>query len=202
MSEEKLYEFRRRWLPVYLVLLIALALVTVHLVVMYLFTRNTNYANLAVLSSLAAYFLYNGFQRLRRIKLTQSRILELVRCSQCGYSEERSHSAGDYVFKVKGVCPRCGGEMRVVAIYSVKLERGGGEQRAQRKSTSLTILMKKAGLNTARAHGGVERRSTIAMVPRTLLGGWCKPIRRGPVEGLAPAPETRVEAEKLLARPP
>ncbi|RLE99569.1 MAG: hypothetical protein DRJ57_02155 [Thermoprotei archaeon] len=124
MSEEKLYEFRRRWLPVYLVLLIALALVTVHLVAMYFFTGNTNYANLAVLSCLAAYFFYSGFQRLRRIRLTRRRVVELVKCTECGYSEERGHTAGDYVFKVKGRCPRCGAEMRVVAIYSVKLEEG------------------------------------------------------------------------------
>ncbi|HDD34208.1 MAG TPA: hypothetical protein ENG30_03550 [Thermofilaceae archaeon] len=122
MSEERLYEFKRQWLPVYFILLIALLLVAVHFVILYAVTGTNSYANMAVVSGLGAYFFYNGFQRLRAIRVVRRRVLELVKCRDCGYSEEREYSAGDYVFMRKGECPRCGGTMIVAGIYSVEIE--------------------------------------------------------------------------------
>ena len=122
MSEEKLYEYKRTWLPIYLVLLVALALVSIHFLIMYFATRNGSYANLALLAALGAYLFFTGFQRLNRIKITRSRVIETVRCESCDYLEERGYEAGDYVFGEKGVCPRCGGKLTITAIYSVREE--------------------------------------------------------------------------------
>ncbi len=47
---------------------------------------------------------------------------ELVKCRKCGYEIERDYEPGDFISLVKGKCPKCGGELIVKAIYSVKLE--------------------------------------------------------------------------------
>jgi hypothetical protein len=120
VSFEKLAEMKARWLPVYLVLLIAVALLAAHFVIMYFLTGNAGYANLALLSAFAIYFLYTGLDRLRKLKITRTRLVEVVSCDACGFREERDFEAGDYVFKPKGACPKCGGPLAVTAVYSLK----------------------------------------------------------------------------------
>lgn len=120
VSFEKLAELKARWLPVYLILLIAVALLAVHFVTMYFVTGNPSYANLALLSAFAIYFLYTGFDRLRKLKIARTRLVEVVSCDSCGFKEEREFEVGDYVFKPKGACPKCGGPLVVAAIYSLK----------------------------------------------------------------------------------
>jgi len=119
MSYEKLAELKARWLPVYLILLVVVVLLVIHFVVMYFMTGNAIYANLAVLTGLAIYFFYVGFDRLRKMKIERKRLLEVISCSSCGFREERDHEVGDYVFKEKGPCPKCGAPLLVTAIFSV-----------------------------------------------------------------------------------
>lgn len=120
MSAEKLAEMKARWLPVYFVLLVAVALLTLHFIIMYAMTGNSAYANLALLTAFAMYFVYTGFDRLRKLKVARMRYVEVVSCDACGYRSETSLEQGDYIYKVKGACPRCGGPLTITAIYSLK----------------------------------------------------------------------------------
>ena len=120
MSERRLAELKARWLPIYLVLMIALILIAAHLAIMYITTGDTAYANLAVISGVGIYLVYSGLNRLRKLKITRIRLVEVLSCYACGYSEQRVPEAGDYVFKTKGECPKCGSRLVVSAIYSIK----------------------------------------------------------------------------------
>lgn len=120
MSSERIAELKARWLPVYLVLLVAVALLIAHFVALYAMTGKTGYANMAVLTALAGYFLYINFDRLRKIKVERRRVVELVSCPSCGFREERGLEAGDYISAAKGPCPKCGSQLVVEAIYSVR----------------------------------------------------------------------------------
>lgn len=123
MSFERLAELKARWLPVYLVILVVVVLLAVHFAMMYFLTGNTGYANLAVITGLAVYFFYVNFDRLRKLKIERRRLVEIVSCSACGFREERDHESGDHVFKVKGECPKCRGELVVTAVFSLKEQK-------------------------------------------------------------------------------
>ncbi len=123
MSEEKLAELKSRWMPVYLVLIVALALVAVHMLIMYVHTGDAAYANLAVLSAMGVYLAFTGLNRLRRIRVTRMRVVELLKCESCSYAEEKNVEPSDYVLKEKGMCPKCGGKLLVFGIYSIKESR-------------------------------------------------------------------------------
>lgn len=123
MSAEKMAELKARWLPVYLILLLVAVLLAIHFIVMYVITGNAIYANLAVFTGFAIYFFYVGFDRLRKMKIEKKRFLEVVSCSSCKFREEREHEVGDYVFKEKGQCPKCGGQLLVTAIFSITERR-------------------------------------------------------------------------------
>ncbi len=45
-----------------------------------------------------------------------------VKCMSCGYTEERDFTKGDYVGKIVGKCPKCGGQLVVDAIFRRKEE--------------------------------------------------------------------------------
>jgi predicted nucleic-acid-binding Zn-ribbon protein len=120
MSYEKMAEMKARWIPVYVVLIVAAALVAAHFIIMYFVTGNSGYANLALLTGFSIYFLYTGLDRLRKLKITRMRFVEVVACEACGFKEERELETGDYVFKTKGPCPKCGGSLTVTAIYSIR----------------------------------------------------------------------------------
>jgi|YelNatPaOPRAMG01_1025707.scaffolds.fasta_scaffold51178_1 predicted nucleic-acid-binding Zn-ribbon protein len=120
MSYEKMAEMKARWIPVYLVLIVAAALVAAHFIIMYFMTGNSGYANLALLTAFAIYFLYTGLDRLRKLKITRMRFIEVVTCEACGFREEKELETGDYIFKQKGPCPKCGGPLTVTAIYSLR----------------------------------------------------------------------------------
>jgi len=48
--------------------------------------------------------------------------ITLRECDSCGYRERRSFVKGDYVLKINGVCPKCGGPMTIMKIYVEKAE--------------------------------------------------------------------------------
>ena len=120
MSFERMAELKSRWLPVYFVLLVVVALLVLHFVLMYFLTGKSGYANLAVVTAFAAYFVYASFDRLRKIKIERRRVIEVVSCTACGFQQEKDHEIGDYVMKSKGQCPKCGGQLVVSAIFSVR----------------------------------------------------------------------------------
>jgi predicted nucleic-acid-binding Zn-ribbon protein len=57
-----------------------------------------------------------------RKKPEQWKSITRLKCAACGYTEEREFSKGDYVGKVVGQCPKCGGRLVVDAIFRRKIE--------------------------------------------------------------------------------
>jgi len=44
----------------------------------------------------------------------------LLQCLNCSYRLERDFEAGDFIGLEKGKCPKCGGSLKVIGIYSVE----------------------------------------------------------------------------------
>ncbi len=64
---------------------------------------------LAFFTGMEAWKYYN-------IKIPEIRLIELIKCSGCGYVETRMPKKGDYVFKKVGKCLKCGGELYIESI--------------------------------------------------------------------------------------
>ncbi len=47
----------------------------------------------------------------------EDKIIETLRCNNCGYTETRSFEAGHFVGKIIGKCPKCTGDMGIDLIY-------------------------------------------------------------------------------------
>jgi len=58
----------------------------------------------------------------RRKKVGKRKVYTRIKCFNCGYTIERVYQKGDYVGRVVGKCPRCGGELVVSAVYEVRPE--------------------------------------------------------------------------------
>ncbi|PUA33325.1 MAG: hypothetical protein B7O98_02535 [Zestosphaera tikiterensis] len=53
----------------------------------------------------------------------QKKILEVIKCVNCGFEEKTSFKADDYVGKNVGKCPKCGGDLIVAGIYLEKYQQ-------------------------------------------------------------------------------
>jgi len=117
VSIERIYEVKKQWLPVYVVLLIVAILVSIHLALMYQYTKEDNYAVYTLLSLLFAGYMGYGIAKLFRVKIPKYKYVKVVQCESCGHSENGVMEKGDYLYREAGTCPKCGGRMLVVALY-------------------------------------------------------------------------------------
>ena len=122
MSIERIYEVKKQWLPIYLVLLVVAILVSIHLALMYQYTKEDNYAVYTLLSLLFAGYLGYGIAKLFRVKIPRYRYVKVLQCESCGYSENGVMQKGDYLHKEAGMCPRCGGKMLIVALFREEIK--------------------------------------------------------------------------------
>jgi len=53
----------------------------------------------------------------RRKELKVRKTYTLLKCQECSYEAEREFKEGDYVGKIEGKCPKCGGPLVIYAIY-------------------------------------------------------------------------------------
>ncbi len=58
----------------------------------------------------------------RKKKPEEWKSITRLKCTACGYTEERGFQKGDYVGKAAGKCPKCGGQLIVDAIFRRKIE--------------------------------------------------------------------------------
>ena len=40
--------------------------------------------------------------------MTPSKVMSVVRCAQCSFKQIKNFAAGEYVFKIAGICTQCG----------------------------------------------------------------------------------------------
>jgi len=59
----------------------------------------------------------------KRLKREQFKTVTLIKCSKCGYTEEREFQTGDYILKPEKECPKCKAQTRIFKIYDVKVPR-------------------------------------------------------------------------------
>ena len=45
------------------------------------------------------------------------KVLTLIQCTKCAFKSVRNFQIGDYISKVIGSCPNCGGPFQIEAIY-------------------------------------------------------------------------------------
>jgi len=124
MGDDVVSRLKRRWLPVYVLLLAASLVVLGGLIYLYYLTESTDYATAAMVAAFFALYIGWSIYKVAGLKFKPRRVVTLVKCEKCGYSEEREYERGDFFFKEKGVCPKCGGPLLVAGIY-VKEEGEG-----------------------------------------------------------------------------
>jgi len=82
---------------------------------------STMLMTLSLMLLITAWWLYFLEKRavMRAMKEQPETAVSVIRCKSCDYREERGFQRGDYIFRVVGVCPKCGGEEYIAYIYGV-----------------------------------------------------------------------------------
>ncbi len=123
MSEEALNEIRRKWLPIYMLVLLSLIFVILHLIINYRHTGNAMYINWAVPTALLAAYIAYAISKLLRIKIPIYHYYKTIKCIKCGYEITRETEGGEYLFSKVGKCPKCSGDMIILKLYRKKSYR-------------------------------------------------------------------------------
>jgi len=82
---------------------------------------STMLMTLSLMLLVTAWWLY-FLERRAVVKAMREQVetaVSVIRCKSCDYREERSFQKGDYIFRVIGVCPKCGGEEYIAYIYGM-----------------------------------------------------------------------------------
>jgi len=124
VSEELLRELRRKWLPIYVLLLLSLVFVLLHLAVNYMNTGNTTYVNWAIPVVFFALYTAYALSKLLRTRIPVYHYYRVIKCAKCGYEITEEIKEGDYLFREHGECPKCSGVLLVSKIYRKKSLRG------------------------------------------------------------------------------
>lgn len=67
--------------------------------------------------------LIRAFVERKKLRREQFKTITLIKCSKCGYTEEREFQPGDYILKPEKECPKCKSYTRIFRIYDVKVSR-------------------------------------------------------------------------------
>lgn len=123
MSLERIYEIKKQWIPVYALLLAVALVVTIYLILVYMYTQNEDFLMYTMLSLL--FSLYMGFNlvKLIRIKVPKYSYVKVLKCSQCDHTITVPMKKSDYLFKEEGTCPKCGSKMYIIALYKEEVRR-------------------------------------------------------------------------------
>lgn len=139
--DEMIAQLKRKWIPIYLALLLATLGVTIALLRLWISTNNEQYFSAALLSLMLSSYISWYLVKVLRVKQTPRQLLTLVRCETCGYEEARLYTEGDALFQAKGTCPKCGkGDLVVVGIY-LRVPVQVGEQQPNILSRAARFIM-------------------------------------------------------------
>ena len=71
---------------------------------------------LSLITAYTAFYAWKSYS----ISIPRQKIVEEVVCTKCGYRTIRKPTKGDYILKVVGKCPKCGGDLIIERIYLEK----------------------------------------------------------------------------------
>jgi len=121
--EERIYEVKKRWLPVYFISFMALVVLGSFFLLMYLGTNKDEYLNASMLV-----FLFSGMAGFNAFKLfkvnpPKYKTMKVIECIGCGYKITSDKvERGDYINKEVGNCPKCEeGKLLITGIYREKI---------------------------------------------------------------------------------
>lgn len=121
--DETIVNLKKKWLPIYVVALVASIVILVALLYLYFSTNYDQYMSGALLVAMLVAYISWSLGRLLKIRPASTQLLTLLKCDTCGYEEERNYAEGDALFQEKGVCPKCNsGKMVVMGIFVRKIE--------------------------------------------------------------------------------
>lgn len=136
MSKDIVYSIKKRWLPVYIILLVATIVLMLGLGYLYLKSGSTDYLSSILLVALFAAYIAWSISKVIKIKIAPKKLVSLIKCTHCDHSEERNYEKGDYVFKDLGRCPKCSkGRLYISGIYLK-----GEEEKIKEKIQPLPLL--------------------------------------------------------------
>ena len=123
--EERVYEVKKKWLPIYTLLFIALIILGIFFILLYSGTRKDEYLNISMFTLLFSGILgFNAF-KLFKINPPKYKIIKVLECESCGYRRtEEGARKGEYIYREVGTCPQCGKELLITAIYREKIGKG------------------------------------------------------------------------------
>lgn len=117
MAEDLAARIKKKWVPVYVVLLAATIVLLAGLYYLYMLTGSSDYSTAGLLDAAAVAYIAWSLYKLVGLKFKPREVVTLVECGKCGYREERPYEPGDYFFKEKGKCPKCGGPLYIAGVY-------------------------------------------------------------------------------------
>ncbi len=123
MSLEKIYEVKKQWIPVYALLLAVALIVTIYLVLAYMYTQNEDFMMYTMLSLLFSFYMGFNLIKLVRIKIPKYNYVKILKCPKCGHTIAKPITKGDYLFGEGGECPKCGSKMYISAMYKEEVKK-------------------------------------------------------------------------------
>jgi len=118
MNLDPVSQAKRRWIPVYVLLLIGGFLMLVALLYLYFRTGYDAYLSGSILLVMIEGYVGWSLYKLVSTKPEKRILITLLQCEKCGFETERSYKNGDKLFEKAGTCPKCGGDTLVItAIF-------------------------------------------------------------------------------------
>jgi len=119
--DERILEIKKKWIPVYFILLMALIVLVLHFILMAYFTKKQDYVNFALITLAAAGYIGYNLSKFLNTTISTYTIVKLVRCTNCNYSyEDTNVQKEDYILKEVGECPKCKGKTLIAGIYRIE----------------------------------------------------------------------------------
>jgi len=108
---------KQKWIPVYIIIIIAGLIFLVNFILLYLETENESYLNLSFITALFTAYISYSFWKLYSIKVVEYEFIKIRKCEQCGKVSTLKAEKNDFIFKEDGACPSCGGKLLIVGIF-------------------------------------------------------------------------------------
>ena len=123
MSREALLRRKRRWMMIYFAILLIIIPVLIGLFIMIFEGIDVDRVSMVYLplTLLVAIYAGMGLWKGYKMEVPSYRLVEVLKCAQCGFENITDPAPGDYINMEKGKCPRCGGRMKVSLIYKERV---------------------------------------------------------------------------------
>ena len=124
MSREALLRRKRRWMMIYFAILLIVIPVLIGLLIMIFEGIDVERVSMVYLplTLLVAIYAGMGLWKGYKMEVPTYRLVEVLKCTQCGFEDITDPTPGDYINMEKGKCPRCGGSMKVSLIYKERVK--------------------------------------------------------------------------------